>query len=734
MAHRFRRNFVLAVLFVAVGALLAGPEAETAGAARYVVAQCGWHVGQDADWYDLSADKFGKSTYCQTPASADPFDGVHVLSQVKGSTSTVGGTRFATWRWQAPPGTGIVNVHGQRWQYLRNGFQHRLGGVAKGGGFSPFLSLDTSDGTKRDFGQGFSPFAEAFESRLVCRRPEDKVCEATGTIQAAVRSLTISIDDGSRPTTQIGGGLIGGGWLRGLQQLNFDDRDVGSGLRFAETYVDGNVKTRTEMSCAKELISGQWRGTRMQPCPTASSGAQTIDTRTLSDGAHTVRHCAVDFAAASGCTADRTVRVDNNAPAAPRELRVEGGDGWHRTNGFDLTWTEPNQGVGSPIVANVHRLSRDDGYRAGPFGGFAPGRIDDIRVPGPGVHRVDVALMDMAGNLDESHAASVTLRLDDVPPTGYFVDPPEGDPGLVRVRASDLYSGVAGGTISWRPASGGEWEYIPGSFVAGAAPMLSARVPADAPRGEWMLRAAIVDRAGNLTVTEHRANGSTSTIETPFRTQTSLLAGLGKSSSGSASSVLVGYGRRAWLGGRLVAKTGGGGIGGQELVVTESPLPGSRRGQVSHTVRTDERGDFGLWLGAGPGRRVDVEFPGSRRLEGSASPTLELRVSGRVKFHARPKRLRTGKRVRFWGRVAAAGAWHPRSGNLVQIQYFEESARRWRPVVLIRTRRGGRFKTRYRFRYITGTARIRLRALLVPSSRFPYGGAASKPVAIRVRG
>jgi len=732
MFTRIRKPALAAILVLAAWGLSPGAGGR-ADAARYVVAQCGWHVGHDADWYDMSADRFTRSTYCQTPASADPFDGVHVLSQVKASAKTVGGTRFATWRWQAPPGTGIVNVHGQRWQYLRNGFQHRLGGVAKGG-FTPFLALDTSDGTKRDFGQGFSPFAQAFESRLVCYRQQDKVCEVNGTIQAAVRSLTISLDDPSKPGAKVSGALTGDGWLKGSQSLRFDNTDVGAGLRFAETYLDGHVKALTEMNCAKAMVAGQWRGTRMQPCPTLATGTQTIDTRTLADGPHTLKHCAVDFAASSGCTADRTIRVDNNAPAAPRGLEVAGGDGWHRTNGFDLTWTEPNQGAGAPVGASFHRLSRADGYKAGPWGSFERGRIKGIEVPGPGEYRVEVWLVDVAGNRDETHSASATLRLDDVPPTGYFDDPPVDDPSLIRVPVSDRYSGVAGGAISWRPASGGEWRVIPGRFDGGSDAMLTARIPADAPRGEWHLRAAIFDRAGNLTVTDRRANGSPMTVETPLRAETSLLAGLGRDATASGPAILVGYGQRAYLSGRLIGKAKGGGIAGQELTVTETPLAGSRLGPMTQKVRTDARGDFGLWLGPGPGRRIEVEFPGTRRLEGASSATLEMRVSGRVTLKAKPKRLRTGRRVRFRGRVAAAGAWHPRGGNLIQIQYFEAAARRWRPVVLTRTGPGGRFRTRYRFRYITGTARIRLRALLVPSSRFPYGGAASKPVAIRVRG
>ena len=149
--------------------------AESASAARYTVAQCGWHVGHDAGWLETSADKFAGSSYCQTPAGADPFENVHLSSSTRGSTSSVSGTRFARWRWSAPSGTGIVTVHGQRWQVLGDNFEHRLGGVS-GGGFEPFLQLASTDTVRRDFSQAFSPYADAFESRLLCAMPEDRFC------------------------------------------------------------------------------------------------------------------------------------------------------------------------------------------------------------------------------------------------------------------------------------------------------------------------------------------------------------------------------------------------------------------------------------------------------------------------------------------------------------------------------------------------------------------------------
>ncbi|MBN8868057.1 MAG: hypothetical protein J0H98_10940 [Solirubrobacterales bacterium] len=729
MSFRIRvAALVVALLTLAVLTSFAIISTDGAAAARYVVTQCGWHVGQDADWAENASGRYLRSSYCQTPDSADPFDGVHLSSEVKGA-AVVGGTRYARWRWQAPAGAAIVAVHGQRWQFVRDGFEHRIGSVSSGGSFAPFLSLAQSDSTRRDFSSAFAPFAQAFESRLLCAKPSDRQCRPDGTVLAGIRALTLTLDDPNRPGARIGGGLAGSDWLRGTQSLSFEDSDVGSGLRFAETAVDGAVRARSELSCAKVQITGQWRGRTMRPCSLAGSGSQSVDTRGLTDGPHLLRHCAIDFAGNQGCSPDRTIWVDNNPPSAPRGLAVEGGEGWHRTNGFDLTWTDPDQGRASPIAASWLRLTSDRGSLV-PSSRFGSGGVE-VEVPGPGVYLARVWLADWAGNTNEANHAEVTLKLDDVPPTGYFLDPPADDPELIRAPISDAYSGVAGGTISWRSAGGDEWHEVPTRLDGGAEPALVARVPS-LPRGSWVLRAAIVDRAGNLTVTDRRANGSRMEVRTPLREETRLSAGLSKENGRVGGAVRVAYGRRALLAGRLT--DGRGGLSAERVIVTESPYPGSRWAVRRRSVPTDGRGDFEIWLEAGPGRRVEVSFPGTKQLEESSSGTLEMRVAGRLRFSVRPRRLRTGERALFRGRVASLGAWPPRRGNLVQVEYFEMSARRWRPVALVRTDREGRFRGGYRFRYITGLARIRLRARLVPAPRFPYVGAVSRPVVIRVRG
>ena len=93
-----------------------------------------------------------------------------------------------------------------------------------------------------------------------------------------------------------------------------------------------------------------------------------------------------------------------------------------------------------------------------------------------------------------------------------------------------------------------------------------------------------------------------------------------------------------------------------------------------------------------------------------------------------------GELLRLSGRVSGRGAPIPRRGKLVAIQYLEEATQRWRPVLVTRTDHGGRFRARYRFRYVEGTASIRLRATALPEERWPYAPGSSRPVTVDVSG
>jgi len=55
-------------------------------------------------------------------------------------------------------------------------------------------------------------------------------------------------------------------------------------------------------------------------------------------------------------------------------------------------------------------------------------------------------------------------------------------------------------------------------------------------------------------------------------------------------------------------------------------------------------------------------------------------------------------------------------------------------VLVTRSDHSGRFHARYRFRYISGTAQIRLRAVALAEERWPYAPGASRPVLVKVSG
>jgi len=55
-------------------------------------------------------------------------------------------------------------------------------------------------------------------------------------------------------------------------------------------------------------------------------------------------------------------------------------------------------------------------------------------------------------------------------------------------------------------------------------------------------------------------------------------------------------------------------------------------------------------------------------------------------------------------------------------------------VLVTRSDHEGRFRARYRFRYVSGIASIRLRAAVLAEERWPYAPGSSAPVTIQVRG
>ncbi|MBA3867083.1 MAG: hypothetical protein H0X42_12190, partial [Solirubrobacterales bacterium] len=593
----------IALLLLIVGEARAG---------KYAVAQCGWYVGADADWADTTGGvKFRPDGFCVPAPPADPFDGSHLKSFTRDGQGTVSGTRFARWRWSAPPGTGITQVSGTWWHALHDGLEQRIGVVNGGGGFDPFLAAASTDATPRTFVAGFPAPMPALEDRLLCARAESKWCSLDASSWSGLRALTITLEDDSPPAAGLGGQLTNPGWHRGTEGVVFWGGELGSGIRYADTSIDGARVNLTEYPCAIALIGGEWRGTRMQPCPLGPSGSAPVNTALFSDGLHSIRHCVTDFAANLGCTGDVAIAIDNNPPAHPRSPALSGGDGWRRVDDFDLAWANPDQAPGSPIVGASWRLTGPGGYDSGPQ--FAAGRdrasLADLRVPATGTYSLALWLRDEAGNEAPGSAVAVPLRLDDAAPSVAFAD---GDPGAgvpLQADVGDAASGPASGAIYYRRVDAQAWTELPTKLVAGNAATVAhllAPMP-DLVPGSYVFRADAGDGAGNSASTTLRADGTQMAVRRVApaevaRAKARLFARL-RGGQGDGGALTVAFGAPATVAGRLT-RADGAGIAGRRLQILARPSRGALAAPMTTTVVSGDRGGFEAHLAPGPSRRI----------------------------------------------------------------------------------------------------------------------------------
>jgi hypothetical protein len=576
-------------------------------------------------------------------------------------------------RWEAPPGTGITGLRGVWAGSMAPGFRRELG-FADAGGFHPSVSTGEPGYPGPVGATPSTPAAEAAGFRLVCLLADVAGCRTVPPAWTLVREVTLAVSDPLPPVVRVGGPLLAPGWHRGRVGLEMVGEDPGSGVQRLTATVGGAPVAEVPQPCSTALVEGAVRATAMRPCVRAAISTAEVDTAGLPDGADTLRGCAVDFTGSVGCAPDARVEVDNSPPSVAFARAADG-----------------------KVAATV----------GDPYSGPASGSI--------AVRRADAGdwtPLPTEFHLDGAGAATLVAalpRLED----GAYVFRAEAADALGNAGAATMEVAGSAAAIREAVAAGGSGSGS-GSGSAGSGSGAPAPGASRAPRSSG-------DRPRPRPRHGH-----------PTRLLVGFAAGRGATGRAGAATLTLPFGRRALVRGRLVAGAAAT-VNGRAVSVVSRPAGGAGP-RVVRTVRTDRGGRFSLRLPPGTSRGVVVSFRGGAGLAPAKGRPLTLRVRAAVTLAAAPPSLRTGEEVHFVGTVRRGPARIPGRGKLVAIQYLDRAAGRWRPALVIRTGADGHFHADYRFRYITGAARIRFRATALPEARWPYAPGSSEPVTVAVHG
>ncbi len=145
--------------------------------------------------------------------------------------------------------------------------------------------------------------------------------------------IAVTEVDPKPPTLAVQGSLLGGGVIRGHQELNAAATDQGGGLSKVEVLVNGLPASPPLVgSCGlAQVNNSSYQGTAAlspSPCPGKLGNTWTIDTAgyPFQNGANTVQVCATDFSTITEpnktCSPPASVTVDNSCA----ESSVAGGE------------------------------------------------------------------------------------------------------------------------------------------------------------------------------------------------------------------------------------------------------------------------------------------------------------------------------------------------------------------------------------------------------------------------
>jgi hypothetical protein len=573
--------------------------------------------------------------------------------------------------------------------------------------------------------------------RVVCvGSKETPYCSSRGLNYIRTFKAQATVVDTSPPTVSIvqDNPFTRGEWVSGVQSVTYDAWD-NVGVRVVRPILGSAALRDTARACDFALRI---------PC-TNGQGGVSVDTRGLTEGTQALILQAEDAAGNPANSSAVTARIDNTPPGAV-QVGLEGGEAWRSRNDFDASGVNPDEGDRAPIAAAHYRLCQGSAAECveATQSGIGIGRLGDLAVPAPGEWQLRVWREDAAGNKEPGNASvPVALRYDPAPPELGFEPSPPTDPTAVWVRAVDGISGIASGQIELSQEGSGTWHTLPTQVDSGR--LVSRIDDASFAPGNYQLRAAATDHAGNQAGTDRRMDGTPMTISLPLRASTTLHAGVVKSRTvqrtirrrGKRRSVRrrvevlrpsaqVTFGGRTPIRGELQDAAGDALAGAEIHVLSRSATTAEH---LVGVVTTDAQGRYSYMAQADSSRTLRFVYNGTAvTLPAERDVSLFVRAASTLRVNRR--RLLNGQAVRFSGRVRSLPT--PPAGKLVELQVVLSG--RWQTFRTTTTDANGSWRVRYRFRRSCGVLRYRFRARLPAEAGYTFETGRTKVVAVRVRG
>jgi len=712
------------IIGLAVAACAAGVGPAVAVAGGYDVAACTAGVAGGANNSFYAVANSGMAAYTECPAG----QGITARNGWDNGQSTW--LEGAYMIFDAPSGNVIESIaYESGWQRHNCSWGVGLiaGGYDLGGtriwGLPP--GLDCTAG-ETPGSTNFFPYRWTYAINAPRLRIESRCgagsCPRNGVAGMRIRNVQVRVRDDTRPSLTNGRGALwtSDGWLSGMQSIGFDAQDA-AGVREATVLVDGSKSVARTFPCDYTRPAPCSNGGLDEPRNTAGFGA---------DGPHTITLSATD-AAGNDASVSRTVRIDNTAPDAPKDLVVVGGEGWRSRNEFEIRWMNAPQSA-APIAGaeyEVCAVAGDDCVR-GQRAGAGVQAIEKLSIPAPGEYLLKVWLRDAAGNQDARLAATpVKLRYDDASPEVTLQPLTVDDPTRVVATTNDRGSGIASGVIEMRRQGAEQWTAL---ATALEGSLLVARIDDEAlGDGLFELRARAIDVAGNERSTTLLPDGRPAVVTLPVRLKTVLSAGVvrrGTRGTTLARSARVAYGQRVRVRGRVTSPEGNP-LQDVEVQAFSQIKDGATPPRVIARVRTSRTGRFSFVIFKGPSRTIQVRYAGAPQVRGSTQ-MLALNVRSRTTLRPSGRQFRTGDTVRFSGKLATGRI--PATGKLLEIQV--RVRKQWRTFATTRTGPRGRWRYDYRFDGTQGRVVYKFRARIPRESGYPFSTGGSRVIRVRVRG